>query len=138
MSHDDSWKIASTLPWSLTEAEIEFIAGADNGQEAGRHRDALHDVLDAQGGSFEDGQHWHPYEVVELVTHALRAGHEREFAACTLLVVNAVIGGFDSGTLLADKFRDRAGDYDALPAPLRDDVLAAYALAEELGFLHHD
>jgi len=138
MSHDENWKVASTLPWSLTEVEIEFIAGAHDGQDATRHRDALHDVLDAQGGSFEDGQHWHPYEVVELVAQKLHAGHEREFAACTLMVVNAVIGEFDSGTDLASKLRDRSADYEALPPTLRDEILAAYAVAKELGFVHED
>lgn len=105
---------------SLTEAELRFIAEGDYGVDADLHLDGLVKLLREQSGAPSEGQYWYPYEVVELGAHSLKPGHEREFAACTLLVIDAAATGLDW------KFDERAGDYDRLPTPLRDLVLDAY------------
>lgn len=111
---------------SLTHAELTFIAESDYGTDIERHRDALKQLIDVQHGVLTRGQHWHPYEVIELCAQALKAGHEREFTACTLLVLRAVASGFDTHTDLDQKLADRAQDYDALPAEFRDAIVDAY------------
>jgi len=114
---------------SITDSEIAYVAALDYGQDAPEHLDALRTVIFSQGGELKDGQVWHPYEVIELGSHILSPGHEREFAICTLLVIRAVVSGFDSSTDLSAKLSDRSKDYDALPAVLRDEVLNAYLVA---------
>jgi len=111
---------------SLTHAELTFIAGSDYGTDVERHRDALKQLIDVQHGVLTAGQHWYPYEVIELCAQALTPGHEREFTACTLLVLRAVASGFDTYTAVDEKLADRAQDYDALPAHFRDAILEAY------------
>jgi hypothetical protein len=120
----------SAVVQSATESELSYIASLDYGQDAQRHLEALKAVLFEQHGLFRDGQAWYPYEVVELGSHSLAKGHEREFAICTLLVIEAVRTGFDSGTDLVEKLGERAADYDALPIALREDILSAYSAAE--------
>ncbi|QWF17914.1 hypothetical protein KME82_03800 [Lysobacter capsici] len=119
-----------TLLKSLTHAELTFIAESDYGVDVERHRDALKQLIDVQHGVLTPGQHWHPYEVIELCAHAWKPGHEREFTACTLLVLRAVATGFDTATWIDEKFEDRAQDYDALPTPFRDAILEAYQAIE--------
>ena len=114
---------------SLTAAELEFIAGRNGGLEAHLHLEALKRLVNAQGGVLEEGQTWYPYEVIELCAHHLVRGHEREFTACTLLVLEAVASGFDKSTTLEWKLEDRAQDYDALPARYREAILDAYLRA---------
>jgi hypothetical protein len=114
---------------SITDSELAYVAALDYGQDASKHLDALCTVIFNQGGKFKDGQVWHPYEVIELGSHALNPGHEREFAICTLLVISAVVSGFDLSTDLSVKLSDRSKDYDALPSELRDEVLNAYLVA---------
>jgi hypothetical protein len=113
---------------SLSNDELQFIAAADYGEEQEAHLAALRNVVSAQGHLSEE-QYWYPYEVIELRAHALEPGHEREFAACTLLVIQAVVDGYDSATPLGQKLADRAQDYDRLPSELRDMVLDAYQQA---------
>jgi hypothetical protein len=122
--------MVSSVVLSASENELAYIAALDHGKDLPRHLDALKTVLFKQQGHFREGQVWFPYEVVELGSHALVPGHEREFAICTLLVVEAVLSGFDSGTDLSDKLSNRATDYDLLPKALRDEVLSAYTRAE--------
>jgi hypothetical protein len=114
---------------SLTEAELKFIAEGDYGVDADLHLDELLKLLREQDSVLSEGQYWYPYEVLELGAHSLKPGHEREFAACTLLVINAVATGYDKSTRLDWKFDERAGDYDRLPTTLRDLVLDAYLAA---------
>ncbi|MBV6811531.1 hypothetical protein KWH19_17595 [Xanthomonas campestris pv. pennamericanum] len=118
----------AALLQSLTPDEVRFIAQRDYGQDAERHLQALASVV-ARGGRFEQGEEWHPYEVVELGAHSLVPGHAREFAICTLLVIAAVADGFDLSTTLADKFQERADDYAKLPPQFQHAILAAYAAA---------
>lgn len=120
---------ARNLLDSLTEAELKFIAEGDYGVDADLHLDELLKLLREQDSVLSEGQYWYPYEVVELGAHSLKPGHEREFAACTLLVINAVATGYDKSTRLDWKFDERAGDYGRLPTTLRDLVLDAYLAA---------
>jgi hypothetical protein len=116
---------------SITDAELACIAAADHGQDLARHLDQLRLVTTTQRGLFSPGQRWYPYEVVELTAHALTPGREREFALCTLLVIGAVVSGFDSATDLNQKFADQVTNYDLLPPELRAAILAAYKTALE-------
>ena len=118
----------TSLLQSLEPDELRFIAERDYGQDVERHLLALQAVV-TQGGTFPQGEYWYPYEVVELGAHALETGHEREFAACTLLVLRAIADGFDTSTDLESKLADRAADYGKLQPELRSAVLAAYASA---------
>lgn len=111
---------------SATERELDFIAGLDYGIGHERHLEALRKLIFGQHGLLEEDQCWYPYEVIELGSHHLQPGREREFAICTLLVIEAVRTGRDRWTELSDKFNDRASDYDALPPALRDEILGAY------------
>jgi hypothetical protein len=106
--------------------ELVFIASLDYGQGAEQHLAALRSVLSERGGIVGDGQHWYPYEVIELGANWLQPGHEREFALCTLLVIENVAAGADTSTDLVAKLAGQAADYDRLPAPLRDLILSAY------------
>jgi hypothetical protein len=115
---------------SASDAELSFIASLDYGQRAEQHLAALREVIFKQGGITRDGQHWFPYEVVELGSHSLRPGHEREFAICTLLVLANVAAGIDTSTDIQAKFAERAAEYDQLPAQLREEILNAYRSAE--------
>jgi hypothetical protein len=122
--------MVSAVVQSATESELSYIAGLDYGQDTQRHLEALKVVLFEQHGQFRGGQTWYPYEVVELGAHFLEEGHEREFAICTLLVIEAVRSGFDSGTDLGEKLGARAAEYDALPVALREEIFSAYSAAE--------
>ncbi len=114
----------------LSEREFEFIAALDYGQDSDRHLAALRSVCVEQRGILHSDQLWFPYEVIELGSHKLVPGHEREFAACTLLVLANVAVGVDTSTDLKEKFKDRAADYDRLPLDLREEILGAYEAAE--------
>ena len=113
----------------VSESELSFIAQLDYGQETQRHLESLRTVIFSQNGELRDGQSWYPYEVIELGSHTLSKGNEREFVICTLLVIQAVITGFDSSTNLEEKFNDRAQDYDLLSSELKNEVLRAYQIA---------
>ena len=78
----------SSIVTSITESEPTFIAGLDYGQKQDQHLDALRKVIFEQDGVSTRPQYWFPYEVIELGAHSLESGHEREFAICTLLVVD--------------------------------------------------
>jgi hypothetical protein len=114
---------------SASEQELSYIAGLNYGLEQSQHLDALRKVIFEQGGALTKEQYWFPYEVIELGAHALAAGHEREFAICTLLVIEAVRSGYDTSTDLSAKFSDRSQQYDMLPGSLRDEILIAYQAA---------
>ena len=111
---------------TLSEDELAFIASRDYGVDAELHLDALKKVLFEQDGCAYDGQHWYPYEVIELCAHWLQPGHAREFAACTLLVIKNVVQGHDRCTDLVYKFECRASDYARLPPELSEQIIAAY------------
>ena len=113
---------------SLKAEELRFIADQDYGQDSDRHFEALQEVV-ACGGQFPAGEHWYPYEVVELTANALSPGHEREFAVCTLLVIAAVVSGHDKSIGLDAKFRDLAESYGNLEPTYRESILSAYAAA---------
>ena len=112
---------------SITEEELRFIANLDYGVDSERHYTELHCLIYKQGCIFTDDQHWHPYEVIELGSHALILGHEREFAICTLLVIHAVSSGYDKSTELDEKFSQHTQDYDKLSPELSGIVLSEYS-----------
>ncbi len=114
---------------TISESELSFIAALDYGKDDNQHLEALRAVVFSQAGVIQEHQYWYPYEVIELGSHALTAGHEREFAICTLLVINAVSSGADISTDLIEKFEQRAQDYDQLPEALKSEVLHAYQAA---------
>lgn len=116
---------------ALTDGELKFIAERDYGVDADVHLAELRKLVSSQSGQLVEGQYWYPYEVIELGSHRLVPGHEREFAACTLLVLRAVRDGFDTATSLMDKFEDHVATYRTLPAPLSSTILQAY---ESAGF----
>lgn len=116
---------------SSTDAEIAFIAALDYGQDAARHEEALRRVIREQHGRLEEGQHWFPYEVIELGAHQRHPGQDRVFVICTLLVIRAVLSGFDGSTDLAEKYRSKAVEYAMLPGDLAEAVRAGYAAALE-------
>jgi len=120
-------ELASLLK-SLTPEELLYIAERDYRVDADLHLEALRSWIQ-QGGRLEESHYWYPYEVIELTAHYLEPGHEREFAACTLVILDAVASGYDKCTSLEWKFEDRASDYDKLEPTLRDTVLAAYVAA---------
>ncbi|WP_266183209.1 hypothetical protein [Dyella humicola] len=119
------------LVQSISESELSFIAGLDYGKDQDRHQTALRLVIDQQGGKFNEGQYWFPYEVVELGAHDLQTGHEREFAICTILVIRSVAAGFDKATDLAEKRAAMESQYRLLPVALQVAVDAEYAAAGE-------
>ena len=118
----------TALLQSLKPEELRFIAERDYGVDADLHLEALRSVVES-GGLLQEGQYWYPYEVIELTAHKLVPEHEREFVACTLLVLAAVASGYDTSTQLEWKFDDHAGDYGKLEPEFRESVLAAYAAA---------
>jgi len=113
---------------SLNPKELRFIAERDYGKDADAHLAALCAVVEGRG-QLREGQHWYPYEVIELGANSLVPGHEREFVACTLLVIAAVRSGFDTSTDLEGKLAERAMDYDKLQPALRESVLLGYSAA---------
>jgi hypothetical protein len=112
---------------SITEEELRFIANLDYGVESELHYSELHSLIHNQAFNFTSDQYFHPYEVIELGTHVLLPGHEREFAICTLLVIHAVRSGYDKSTELDEKFSQRAADYDKLSPELSSIVLREFA-----------
>lgn len=118
----------AALLQSLTAEELRFIAEADYGDDVDQHLLALQRVVE-DGGRLQQGQSFFPYEVIELRSHVCQRGHEREFVACTLVVLAAVASGYDTWTDLDLKFESRAQDYDALEPQYREPILSAYAAA---------
>lgn len=113
---------------TLTAEDLLFIASRDYGEDVEKHFASLRRVIEA-GGLFQEHEYRYPYEVVQLGSHALLPGHEREFVACTLLVIAAVRSGYDTATNLGDQFAERMADYDRLDPALRESVVSAYAWA---------
>ncbi len=114
---------------SITNEELDFIAGLDNGCNQEEHLRELRKVIFEQGGIANSEQYWYPMEVYELGSNWLQAGHEREFTFCTLLVIYNVIRGRDNASDLEHKFHNHAAEYDQLPPQYRSYVLEAYAQA---------
>ncbi len=114
---------------SLTPSELRYIAESDYGVDVELHLEAIKKLVADPEHRLAEGDYWFPYEVIELCSHSLKAGHEREFVACTLLVLHAVSSGYDTSTDLELKLEDRAQDYDILLPHLREAILSAYLQA---------
>jgi hypothetical protein len=116
---------------SASETELRFISNLDYGQDNEKHFSALQSLLRDPECRFVPGEYWFPYEVIELGSHTLQPGHEREFAICTLLVLHAVRTGFDNSTDLSEKWADCEADYARLSPELSASILDAYT---QVGF----
>ena len=114
---------------SVTDDELRFIASLDYGVAQDEHYEALKKVLHEQKGLFQEGQYWCPYEVVELGANSVKPGHEREFTICTLLVLQAIISGFDPARDANEMLSARSLEYDKLPQELSKLVLETYESA---------
>lgn len=103
-----SFRLGSSLSWtvrrmtlslllsSLSEAERDYIASRDYGEDVAEHRQQL-DAVIALGGSVDMAlQYWFPYEVIELSKNSLAPGHEREFAAAAGVVLHNMLNGNDT------------------------------------------
>src|SRR5436189_3725954 len=99
-----------TLPQlltSLSDAERDYIAITDYGNDAEKHREQLNVVIDRGGAVDMKKQYWFPYEVIQLRKNHLEAGHEREFAACAGIVLKNIVDG-------SDRFDDAATILDCI------------------------
>lgn len=114
---------------SINNDELKFISRLDYGAGIKKHYAALKALIFEQGGIVNEDQYWYPYEVIELGSNSLQAGHEREFTICTLIVIHNVISGSDKTTDLEYKFETHAGEYDMLPETCKSLVMAAYERA---------
>jgi hypothetical protein len=120
--------IPSLLP-SLTEAELDFIANLDYGSDRERHLAALRKVI-ARGGNVRmEEEIWHPYEVIELGKNDLKPGHEREFAACLIIVFLNILSGTDKMNDVFAILDAQKENTASLPASLRE---PAISLAEKI------
>jgi hypothetical protein len=73
---------------SITDAERDFIARLDYGQDCDTHRKAIDKAI-ANGGIVDTAAQgvWFPLEVFDLGKNALEPGHEREYALCMGIVL---------------------------------------------------
>ncbi|NRB76275.1 MAG: hypothetical protein HRU46_18090 [Verrucomicrobiales bacterium] len=81
---------------SLTDAERDFIAALDYGNDLEKHRQEIDLVIERQGQVNFEKQLWYPYEVIELGKNWLQEGHEREFVACAGIVLQNITAGADN------------------------------------------
>lgn len=108
------------------ESELEWISRLDYGSGCQEHFLALNKLIFAQNCIGNSDQLWYPLEVVELGSHGLQQGKEREFVICTLLAIVNYMDGPLGYIDLDMKLNERAADYDALPGPWRDLIVQAY------------
>jgi hypothetical protein len=96
----------------VTDAERDFIAGLDYGQDRATHRKAP-DVAIANGGVVDTTAQgvWFPMEVPELGKNALCKGHGREYALC----VGIVLRTGRTGDEVEDMVENHAADIASLP-----------------------
>ena len=78
----------SELLHSLTDEEINYISNLDYGMEADLHKKELLKVISKNGiVDCQNTQNWHPYEVIELGSHVLQKGHEKEYTCCNAIIL---------------------------------------------------
>ncbi|HEY9105411.1 MAG TPA: hypothetical protein VIN58_01945 [Roseateles sp.] len=111
---------------TATPKELALIAGLDYGQDIREHLDALECLVFERQCKFRAGEHWFPYEVIELGTNSVKPGHEREFALCCLLALEAINSGFDPAHDRESKFSSIEPHLSQLPEALAT-LLEAYA-----------
>jgi hypothetical protein len=117
------------LARSLSGHELRWIAERDYGLDVERHLDALRNLIGLQDLVLADDQSWYPLETIQLCANHLEPGHEREFAFCTLFLLQRVREGIDHYTDPVTLFENGASHYDALPEKLRDAILDAFLSA---------
>jgi hypothetical protein len=107
--------------------ELAFIAGLDYGQDQGAHLAALESLIFDRQGKFKDGEYWFPFEVIELGTNSVKPGHEREFALCCLLALEAINSGFDPVHDRESRFSAFEPHLSQVPPDLARILVEAYA-----------
>lgn len=107
--------------------ELEFIASLDYDQGKEDHLAALKSLIFERQCKFKAGEHWYPYEVIELGSNSVRTGHEREFVLCCLLVLEAIKLGFDSAQDQEGKFTAIEPLLGELPDEMATLLVEAYA-----------
>jgi hypothetical protein len=105
---------------SLTDAERDFIAKLDYGNNAEKHRQQLEVVIQNEGKVDMDHQITHPYEVIELGKSHLQKGHEREFAACMGIVLKNLLNNNDKMNDIDNILDNHMADINSLPLELKD------------------
>ena len=101
---------------TLTDEDLDFIAGLDYGQDVALHREAL-EITIANGGVVDTDTQgvWYPLEVLELGRHVLQAGRERAYALCAGIVLQTGAQDDEAENLV----ENHAEDIAALPDDLR-------------------
>lgn len=115
---------------SITEDELDFIANADYGVHANRHKDALRTLIFEQNGVVQDKQQLYPYEVVELARWRCQTGHEREFAICNIIVALSILAGEDCTNDPDYMLQKLASEYEKLTPELSKFVTDLLRLAD--------
>jgi hypothetical protein len=116
---------------SLSGDERDFIAMADYGRDAVKHREQL-DIVIACGGEVDlKTQYWFPYEVVELRKWQMEEGHEREFAACAGIVLKNILDGSDKSNDVETIMDYTAPFMEKLPTELQSLLNELFDLAIE-------
>tara|TARA_B100001989_G_scaffold250817_1_gene228680 strand:- start:3333 stop:3701 length:369 start_codon:yes stop_codon:yes gene_type:complete len=103
---------------TITDEELEFISMLDYGEEASSHLKELKSLIFKQNGIRTEKQYWHPYEVIELGSYALKKGHEREFVTCILIRILNVKEGADGTSDLEHLFKIFSENCDKIPPEL--------------------
>ena len=105
---------------SLTEDERNFISSLDYGDSASVHRNELDKVIENDGiVNFKEQGVWYPYEVIELGMNCLQKGHEKEFAACMVIVLINMLGGDDISNDIEIILDYSGNDIEKLPKNLK-------------------
>lgn len=107
---------------SLSNDELNFIAGLDNDNDQAKHRSALDAVIEDDGlidlGNI--GNHF-PYKTINNGTR-LQVGHEREYAACMGIILRNIETGDDERNDLEDIINTQSDSIRNLPDDLREGI----------------
>lgn len=114
---------------SATTEELNFIAGLDYGIGQDSHYAELVDLIFKRNGVFHENNTWFPYEVIELGANYAQIGHEREFVICSLLVIHAVQTGFDTWSLIEERFTRSVDAFSKISSELSNVLLNEYIIA---------
>ena len=131
------YNAALTFVKSITDEEMQFISKLDYGVDADVYLTSLRKVIFEQDGILDGTpahnciikctQFTYPYEVIELGSHVLEKGHEREFAICTLIIIMNVYKKTDGSTDLNYKYECQQSSYAMIPDDVQKLILDAYA-----------
>lgn len=117
---------------SLTDDERNFISGLDHGDDLAEHRAQLDLVIENQGAIDAEEQLWYPYSVIEIGKNMLQAGHEREYAACTGIILHNVILGNDKMNNVQQIVAMNAPQISTLPEDLKNLINGFVQVKEDM------